>query len=129
MKTVFVAATSLICAALLSSCSSRTAAVETSLSGPPKAGTLYSLSDGEGGFRAAKVIAVEEEVIFTHFYSQRWTARPTVTDAQKTDRPASVAFSSQTFAGMQPMQVASGSVSAEEQEAYESWKQSKQDIF
>lgn len=121
-------AAGLICAVLLCSCS-RKSGVETLLSGPPKPGALYSLNDGEGGFRAAKVIAVEDEVIFTHFYSQRWMERPSLAEAKNTDKPASVAFSSETFAGMRPVELANGNVSAEEQEAYETWKRSKQAIF
>ena len=123
-----IAAVGLMGTLLLSSCGRKAAGVP-SLSGPPQVGALYSLNDGEGGFRAAKVIAVEEEVVFTCFYGQRWTSRPTPSEAQKTEKAAPLAFSSETFAGMQPVQLEKGSVSTDELAAYETWKQSKQDLF
>jgi len=128
MKMWCSAAAVLIGALLVSSCRRNTADA-TPISGPPQVGALYSLNDGEGGFRAAKIIAVEDEVVFTCYYSQRWTSRPTPADAQKADKAVPLAFSSETFAGMRPVQLENGSVSADELDAYETWKQSKQEVF
>lgn len=123
-----IAAVGLVGTLLLSSCGQKTENAPP-LSGLPQLGALYSLNDGEGGFRTAKIIAVEDQVIFTRYYGERWTSRPTLSEAQKADKAAPLAFSLETFAGMQPVQVATGSVSADELAAYESWKQSKQDVF
>jgi hypothetical protein len=117
-----------ICTLLFSSCG-RNATGATPFAGPPSAGALYSLNDGEGGFRAAKIIAVADEIIFVRFYGQRWTSRPTRSETIKADNATSLAFSSESFAGMQPVHVKNDTVSAEELESYETWKQSKQDVF
>ena len=123
-----IATTALIGTLLFSACSKSPAGAPP-ISGPPQKGALYSLNDGEGGFRAAKVIAVEDDVVFTRYYGDRWTSRPTSADAQKADKATPLAFSTDTFVGMQPVQVADGSVSADDLELYETWKQSKQDVF
>jgi hypothetical protein len=99
------------------------------LSGPPQTGALYSLNDGEGGFRVGKVVAAEEEVIFIRLFSDRWTSRPSLDKARTATLASPLAFSAQNFAGMRPMHLETGSVSPEELDAYETWKESKRDIF
>lgn len=108
-------------------------AVAKPLAVPPEAGALYSLSDNEGGFRAGKVLATEDEVVFMLLHSERWTKRPSLALARKAAIAISsavpIAFSKQTFAGMQPMRLETGQVSADELEPYETWKQSKRETF
>lgn len=56
----------MLCALLLVSCREKEKVEGTPLTGEPQLGALYSLNDGEGGFRAGKVLAVDEDVIFIH---------------------------------------------------------------
>lgn len=115
--------------ALLVSCKQEKKAEGTPLSGEPQAGALYSLNDGEGGFRAGKVLAVEEDVIFVHLYDDRWTSRPSRSTAKQAGKPLAVAYSSQSFFSMQPLHLEDGSVSAEELDAYDKWRRSKRATF
>ena len=116
------------CALLMSSCR-RNAANAVLLSGPPQVGALYSLNDGEGGFRAGKVVALEDEVVFLRLFAERWTTRPSRVEAHKVARATALAFSAQNFSSMQPIHLENGEVSPDELEAYETWKQSKRDVF
>jgi hypothetical protein len=118
----------LVFCGLLAACS-RDKSRAQGLSGPPQTGALYSLNDGEGGFRVGKVVATEEEVVFVRLFSDRWTSRPSLDKARTATLAASLAFSAQNFAGMQPMHLENGTVSPEELEAYEKWKQSNRDMF
>ena len=128
MNTWRTAVLALILSLLFTACS-RTNPPVIAQAAAPQVGTLYSLSDGEGGFRAAKIISADAGVIFVNLYGNRWTARPTLAAAQKAGPAAPIAFLAETFAGMQPVELKAGSVSAEELEAYEAWKQSKQDAL
>jgi hypothetical protein len=118
----------LVCLALLCSfgCRNKNTAVS---SDPPEAGAIYSLNDGEGGFRAAKVLAIENEIIFVNLYTERWLERPSLEATKKISVPVGVAYSMQSFADMQPARLQAGNVSSDELEAFEEWKQSKRDVF
>src|SRR5262245_28489489 len=115
-----------VCLALLCSCGRQEKGASIS-SAPPEVGVVYSLSDGEGGFRAAKVLAVEGEIVFVNLYTERWPARPSLDAAKKASTPSGLAYSVQSFAGMQPVRLEAGNVSPEELQAFEEWKQSKRD--
>jgi len=117
----------LLCAAVVTACH-RDAASGKILTDPPRAGSLYSFNDGEGGFRVGKVIAVDE-VVFMNLFSERWAKRPGVAEAGKVTKPVALAYSLQTIQGMQPVLLETGKVTPEELEAYEEWKQSKRDVF
>lgn len=102
---------------------------DQALTGPPQAGVLYSLSDNEGGFRAGKVVALEEEVFFVHLYSDRWTKRPSLEEARKARTPVALAFTAVTFTGMQPVALETGQLSAEELEDFDTWQKGKREVF
>lgn len=102
---------------------------ETIVTTPPAPGSFYSLSDGEGGFRVGKVAATSEEVVFVFLFSNRWTKRPLLEQADQATTPAPVAYSPETFAGMLPVLIKTGSVSPEETEAYEAWQRGKRETF
>ena len=118
----------LVGVALLCSCGSREQG-GTPISGPPQAGATYSLNDGEGGFRVVKVLVVDEEIVFVNLYSDRWIARPSLEDGRKAKTPAGLAYALSSFAGMQPVHLENGQVSADELENFEDWKRSKRDVF
>jgi hypothetical protein len=132
VKTAFtvrwLAGLALMCA-LLISCGKKEKVEGTPLSGEPQSGALYSLNDGEGGFRAGKVLAVEDDVIFIHLYGNRWSSRPSRSTAKGAGNPMAVAYSPQSFSSMQPLHLEDGSVSAEELNDYEKWRRSKRAIF
>lgn len=123
-----VAVLGLVVAFLCCSCG-RSGKGAVPISGPPQSGAIYSMNDGEGGFRIGKVLAVEEEIVFMNLYSERWTSRPSLEAARKAKTSAGLAFSAQSFSGMQPVHLEPGNVSPEELEAYEDWKQSKRAVF
>lgn len=128
MKLWRIAVVGLLCIFAFASCRRSPAAFKP-LSGPPQVGALYSFNDGEGGFRAGKVLAAEDDVIFVRFYANRWTVRPSLAEARIAGNAIFLAFSSQTFAGMQPVHLENGTVLAEESSEYEVWKQSNQNVF
>ncbi len=134
MKTwhIAIALGGLLCALLFPACGPESATSKP-LSGPPLTGALYSLSDNEGGFRAGKVLAAEDAVVFVLLYGERWTKRPTLPQAKQAGGAVTnafpLAFSSQSFADMQPVHLENGTVTPEDLEAYEDWKKSKREIF
>lgn len=72
---------------------------------------------------------MEDDIIFVRYYGDRWKARPSLAEAGKAGKAIFLAFSAETFAGMQPVHLEYGTVLAEESAEYETWKQSKQDVF
>ena len=90
---------------------------------------MFSLSDGEGGFRAAKVLAVEDEIVFVNLYSERWSTRPTLEAVRTATIPSGLAYSAQSFSGMQPVRLEPGEVTPEELGAFEQWKRSRRAVF
>jgi len=128
VKPVQLLAALLICALLSVSCSRKDSRAKEQ-SGPPQTGGLYSLNDGEGGFRVGKIVAAENDVVFLHLFSERWASRPTLETARLASVPAPLAYTTESFAGMQPLHLESAAVSPEELEAYETWKKSNQDVF
>ena len=94
-----------------------------------EAGALYVLNDGEGGYRAGKIIALEEDVTFMQLYVNRWVKRPALAEVRLARDAAPIAFTAQTLAGMQPVLLSKGNVSEAETEAYQTWKESKREMF
>jgi hypothetical protein len=129
MRLQFFALTLLASTLLLASCSKGPRGGRM-ISAPPAVGALYSLSDGEGGYRVAKIVAMDEEdVVFINLFANRWTKPPALSEARKAATPAPLAYSAQTFAGMQPMRLENGTATPEEIQAYETWKQGKRELF
>lgn len=128
MKTRLMVPVMLLFVLAFSSCGKKAPATKP-LTGPPQAGVLYSLSDNEGGFRAGKVVALEEEVFFVHLYSDRWTKRPSLEEARKARTPVALAFTAVTFTGMQPVALETGQLSAEELEDFDTWQKGKREVF
>jgi len=118
----------MLCALVCSSCRNGSAD-EKSLTGPPQPGALYSLNDGEGGYRLGKVLVVEDEIIFTKCFTDRWTRRPSLAEARKATTPVSVAYRLQSFRDMKPVPLENGTVTAEEREAFEEWNKGAREIF
>jgi hypothetical protein len=98
------------------------------ISGKPQAGGFYSFNDGEGGFRAGKVVAVDD-ITFVRLYKERWTKRPSLAEARQATKPVSVAYSFETIEAMQPVLLEMEKVTPEELTAYDQWKQTAQEVF
>jgi hypothetical protein len=113
----------------LVSCGGKPKLEGTPLSGEPQAGGVYSLNDGEGGFRVGKVIAVEDEAVFINLYENRWKSRPSRHIAKGVEKPVALAYSTQSFTSMHPLHLEDGSVLDEELSAYERWRRSKRPMF
>jgi hypothetical protein len=113
---------------LLSACS-RTEPGAKPISGPPQVGSLYSCSDGEGGYRVAKVLAVEDDIAFVRLFSERWTHRPALDEAHKATAPIPIAYLLTTLSGLRPVHLEDGQASPEELALFEEWKRGKQDVF
>ena len=128
MKLRLIALVLIVSALVSTSCRKGSGSGRT-ISGPPDLGALYSLNDGEGGYRVGKIVAAEAEVVFVNLFADRWTTRPALAEARKAATPVPVAYSSQTFAGLQPVHLENGTTTAEELEAYESWKLGKRETF
>jgi len=119
----------IVTAALLLSACQRSEPAGKPISGLPRAGALYSFNDGEGGYRVAKVLAVEDETTFVNLFSQRWTKRPALAEARKGTAPIPVAYSATTLGSMQLVHLEDGQVTAEELQLYEVWKRGSQEVF
>jgi hypothetical protein len=129
MKPLIMALTLILCILASTSCRKGSGSDKV-ISGPPEVGGFYSLNDGEGGYRVGKIVAVEDgEVVFINLFANRWMKRPALVEARKAATPAPVAYSSQSFAGMQPVHLEKGTATEEEIEAYESWKLGKRETF
>lgn len=99
------------------------------LTGVPEPGVLYSLFDGEGGYRLGKVVAVESDVIFIQLFQDRWTERPSAKEVHKATKPLGVAYKPQSFTDMRPVRVEKSTIAPNESEAFENWKQGGREIF
>jgi hypothetical protein len=95
----------------------------------PQPGARYSLSDGEGGYRVAKVLGVQDEAIVALLFGDRWTRRPSLGEARNASRPIAVGYAPGSFTEMRPVHLDNGTVTAEENSAYETWTQGTQEIF
>ena len=105
----------------------------------PKVGGLYSVVDGEGRFRVAKVLALDDAAVHVRLYKNRFPSRP------KTVDPSSLTLGSiddregfgmghlplarEGFAGWEPVFLMQSSVSEEELEGYKMWKEAGGGIF
>lgn len=102
---------------------------EKVISGLPEAGALYSLFDGEGGYRFGKVILVENEVIFLHLLEGRWQKRPSLSEFPKATKALPVAYKPGSFWDMKPVKLKQSTVTPEEKETYEAWKSGNEEVF
>jgi hypothetical protein len=117
----------LFCVLFYASCQNR--APEKTISGLPEAGALYSLFDGEGGYRIGKVVSVEDQTVFLHLFEDRWLKRPSPAETRKASKALPVAYKPESFSDMNPVKLKLSAVTPEEKETYETWKNGNQEIF
>jgi len=102
---------------------------------PEKAGALYTVDDGEGWFRVAKVLVVETEGVHIRLYKNRFKTRPgsvefsslslgTVHDADGFGM-GHLPLSRRAFRAWQPVFLAESPVAESELDGYRAWKDAK----
>jgi hypothetical protein len=105
----------------------------------PKVGGLYSVDDGEGAYRVAKVLAMDENGVHVRLYKNRFTQRiievdegtlalGTINDPDGFGM-GHLPVSRKTFAGWKPVFIRQSTVSQEELEGYELWKEGGGAVF
>jgi hypothetical protein len=95
-------------------------------------GGLYSFDDGEGGFRIAKVLAIDGGAVHVRTYKNKFTSRPkevatsTLSLGSIDDEGGGgighLPLSPEGFAAWRPVFIMGSSVSEEELEGYRLWK-------
>ena len=102
-------------------------------------GAYYSVDDGEGWFRIAKVLATDDTGVHIRLYKNRWKERPT--SLRKDDlslgsvRDADgfgmghIPLTRSAFLAWEPVLLETGTVESTELDGYEEWKSSKGGYF
>jgi len=104
-----------------------------------KVGSLYSVDDGEGWFRVAKVLVVENEGVHIRFYKNKFKARPdsiefsspslgTVHDADGFGM-GHLPLTHRAFRAWKPVLLAENTIAENELEGYRAWKDAKGGFF
>lgn len=98
-----------------------------------KAGALYSVNDGEGFYRVAKILVLDEQGVHIRLYKNKWKERPATVDVStlsmgSIDDPEGfgmghLPLSRKAFTAWQPMFVQDGTVANEELDGYQMWKE------
>ena len=105
----------------------------------PQKGALYSVDDGEGFFRVAKVLAVDPGGVHVRLYKNRFTVRPATTDPSKLDLGTihdpdgfgmgHLPLTHRAFAAWLPVCLSVGSVTEEELDGYWEWQSAQGGYF
>ena len=98
----------------------------------PEVGALYSVDDGEGWFRIAKILAVDEKGVHIRLYKNRFKIRPATVDKAvlslgKIDDPDSfgmghLPLTRAAFVAWQPALLERGTVSSGELDGFLEWQ-------
>lgn len=98
-----------------------------------KQGALYTVDDGEGFFRVAKVLVLDEHGVHVRLYKNKWKERPATVDVSilslgGVDDPdgfgmGHLPLSKNAFAEWRPVLVQDGTVAKDELDGYEMWKE------
>jgi hypothetical protein len=104
-----------------------------------KVGGLYSIDDEEGSFRVVKILVLDDSAVHIAMYANKFPARPTTVD------PASLSFGSvndgedfgmmhlplsrEVFLKDRPVFISQTTVTEEELEGYEMWKEGGGEVF
>jgi hypothetical protein len=104
-----------------------------------KTGGLYSVDDGEGWYRIAKVLVVEPEGVHIRLYKNKFKSRPPTVEptslslgtVHDTDGfgMGHLPLTHRAFAAWQPVFVSTGLVTEEELEGYRMWQGGKGGFF
>jgi hypothetical protein len=104
-----------------------------------KVGGLYSVNDGEGSYRIAKILALDDSAVHIRLYKNKYRSRPATVDASLLslgtihDKDGfgmgHLPLSRAVFANWQPVFLFQSTVTDEELEGYEMWKEGQGGVF
>jgi hypothetical protein len=104
-----------------------------------KIGALYSVNDGEGWYRIAKVLVVEKDGVHIRLYKNKFKSRPpgiefaSLSLGSIHDKDGfgmgHLPLTHRAFVAWQPVLISEGSVSEEELDGYREWQNAKAGFF
>jgi len=104
-----------------------------------KVGGLYSVNDGEGSYRVAKILALDDSAVHIRLYKNKYPSRPQTVDLSTlslgsiNDKDGfgmgHLPLSRKAFANWQPIFLFQSAVTDEELEGYRMWKEDHGGIF
>jgi hypothetical protein len=102
-------------------------------------GGIYSIADGEGGYRVVKLLARADDFCHVRVYKQKFTERPTTVDISslslgKPDDPdgfgiGHIPMRETGFLEWQPVLITTAEVTPAELEGYKMWKERGGGVF
>jgi hypothetical protein len=102
-------------------------------------GALYSVDDGEGHFRIAKILVLDRATVHVRLYANRFNERPATVDPTALtlgtihDKGGfgigHLPLARGEFAAWKPVFLAQASVNPQELEGYRLWKESQGGVF
>ncbi|MHC4434552.1 MAG: hypothetical protein ACYTBS_22165 [Planctomycetota bacterium] len=104
-----------------------------------RTGALYTVDDGEGWYRVAKTLVVDNEAVHIRLYKDRWKDRPTSVDVDTLSLGTvndsdgfgmgHLPLSRNAFAAWNPEFLADSTVVEEELEGYRVWQEEGGGLF
>jgi len=104
-----------------------------------KVGGLYSVDDGEGNYRVAKILALDDSAVHICLYKNKYRSRPATVEGSSLslgtihDKDGfgmgHLPLSRTAFANWQPVFLSQSSVTDEELEGYKIWKEDQGGVF
>jgi hypothetical protein len=105
----------------------------------PIAGALYSVDDGEGHYRVAKILAVDPDGVHIRLYKNKFNERPARVDIVSLDLGSihdpdgfgmgHMPLSYASFSAWEPIFLMANGVDEEELEGYVYWKEAQGGYF
>lgn len=96
-------------------------------------GALYTVDDGEGFYRAAKILALDDQGVHIRLYKNKWKDRPAVVDISALSLGnihdndgvglGHLPLLKKAFMAWRPVFVQDGKVTKDELDGYEMWKE------
>ena len=106
---------------------------------PLKPGSLYSVDDGEGAFKIAKVLVVEDQGVHIRLYKNTYSTRPDKIDPSTLSLGSfldkdgfgigHLPLSLKGFRVWKPALLMEGKVAPDELEGYNTWKEGGGGVF
>ena len=98
-----------------------------------KVGGLYSVTDGDDGFRVIKILALDEKAVHVRLYKNRFPSRPQSVNQSELSLGrvddaggfgmGHIPMSRENFTNGQPIFIQQSTVTEEELEGYQLWKE------
>jgi hypothetical protein len=98
----------------------------------PRPGSLCSVDDGEGSYRVAKILMVDEQGVHIRLYKNKWKERPKTIDASALTLGSikdgnefgmgHLPLTKKAFAAWKPVVISEQEVKKDELDGYELWK-------